>query len=358
MSRLVPVTGALLATLLAELLLFWAGWSVMPSLCCAFLFLSGLPLGALGVLMGAELSGRGRWSAAPFLRALLPLLPLAALLAIPLLCWQTHLLPPPADARSGFGAAWFSHGAVAARLVGSGLVWALLCLLFAAPPGKARADGRRGAAALGLLCHLLMATLLAFDWIGQMEPRFRSASLGLILLASWSAAALAGALLVRSTYRTAADADGAAGSLSAILLVALAAAVFLQFTQFLVTWSANLPDELVWYRHRAGMAGAAAVWLGLLVCVPVMASMDGAAGRGASGGGSRRPPALLMAAALLVLLSRAMEMFWMVTPAVRGRFTLTLPDAVALLGLVAALGIAVRGAGAAIGRKEPRLARR
>ena len=47
----------------------------------------------------------------------------------------------------------------------------------------------------------------------------------------------------------------APSGLAALLLCLLAAWIFLEFTQFIITWSANLPKEVVWYQRRAAGIG-------------------------------------------------------------------------------------------------------
>ena len=94
-----------------------------------------------------------------------------------------------------------------------------------------------------------------------------------------------------------------------------------------MVWSANQPNEALWYLHRLGGLGEAAICAGALlpVLALVLLPVQGMAQRG-------WPVALVAALALLVQL---LQSFWLVTPAFRGRFTLTLADGVAAGGLLA-----------------------
>ena len=98
-----------------------------------------------------------------------------------------------------------------------------------------------------------------------------------------------------------------------------------------MVWSANLPDEVVWYQARTpGFGGftlwfaAVAVILGLAVLPTQLAHI----------------PTVLASLAAMLLLMHLLETFWLVTPAFRGHFTFNLADLFALLGLG---GLAVAG---------------
>ncbi|MGI4952539.1 MAG: hypothetical protein ACRYGM_12110 [Janthinobacterium lividum] len=338
---------------------------VMPSYLAAWLFWLALPAGALPLVMAFDLAAVPAPAAAkdgsaddghavtqrlplfllPALRLLLVLLPLVALLAIPVLLAQYGLFGTAAS-RHGFAVNWYSPGARALRAVAVLLVWSALALLFLRP-GRPRV-----LAALGLVVHLFAGTLLAMDLAMSVAPGLGSTAYGLLLIASQCGIAFSAAVLLAGLPMFAVSGptglprrDAAAtlagpmpGSVIATLLWLLAAWMFLQFNQYLVVWSANLPREIVWYQQRDNGLGRAAEWFAALAfLVPLLAATVPRFARDAR---------VLAGLAVLVLLMHLVEMLWLITPSFRGAFTLSLADLLGLTGIggvSCALLLLVRG---------------
>jgi hypothetical protein len=306
-----------------------SGVRVMPSYLAAWLFWLAIPAGALPLLMAFELAGAAASPILPPLRRLLALLPVAALFAIPVLFRLSALYPWRHTPQHGLAAAWFSPGFFVARMVLFLVVWAGLALIFLRPPP---ASGRRLRAGLGLALHLVIGTLAAIDWILSLEPGLASSSFGLLLIASECGIALSAAVLLGAGWV-------APRCFVAPMLTLFGAWIFLHFTQFLVIWQADKPQEILWYLQRSSGLGAAAEGLGLVALLLLLALLWR---------GPARRPGVVMALAALVLALHAVEMLWLVTPAFRGHFSITLPDALAMAGIggiaLAVLLRPVRGA--------------
>ncbi len=320
---LVPGVGLLLLLLLL-VVGGLAGVRVMPSYLSAWLFVLSIPVGALLLVTGIEAfsdeagsdgagSDRvgGEWMLGP-LRALLPLLPLLAVCGVPVLL-APALTDPQAWSGAGFGRGWFAHGPTDLRTVLFLLLWSGLALLFAVP------GTRRGAAGLAFAGVLVTGTLAAFDWAMSVEPGLASSAFGLLSLSGQAVSAASLALLLAGRE--------ARGGFAVPMLVLLWVWAFLHFTQFLVVWSGNQPDEALWYLHRLGGLGVAAIMAG--AALPVLALVLLPVPRLARRGW---PVTLVAGFALLVQL---LQSFWLVTPAFRGRFTLTVADVAAAGGMVA-----------------------
>ncbi len=102
------------------------------------------------------------------------------------------------------------------------------------------------------------------------------------------------------------------------LATAMLAWGLLQFTQYLIVWSANRPDEIAWYLKRDDGLGVAAAWAGLVaLLMPILLLVAGSVLQ-------RR--GLLTACAVLVLAVQMIAALWLVTPSIRGTFVLALPD--------------------------------
>ncbi len=322
------------ALLLALLLAYAANVTMMPSYLAAWLFWAALPIGALPLLMALELVG-GAWSLDILraLRRLVLLVPVAAILIVPVLLrlhglypWSRGVASHGAAGGSWLGSTWFIVRAIVYLVI-----WTALALIFARAAAPERRGRRRMAAALGLAVHLVIATLAAVDWTMSLDPRWSSSMFGLLLISVQCCIALSVAVLIAGAE---ADAQTGLPQPGALLLVIGSIWLYLQFMQFLTMWSADKPDEVLWYLQRDADGGRFVEWVvflaGFLVplCLLVFASL-------------RKSLSVVALVALLMLFAHALEMLWLVTPVFRRHFSLRGSDILALVGVG---GIAVGAA--------------
>ena len=299
--------------------------ALMPSYLAGWLFWSALPVGALPVVMLLDLAGPGAgFALEPVLRRLLWLMPVAALLMIPVLVWPGPLFGWASGHgfSTPFGRSWTGHAATVIRSIVYFAVWIVLALLFDRPPSLYAVERRRGLAAVGLFAYLVTATLASVDWAMTTEPDWFSAEYGLLFITTQVAIAVSVALLLAGpAWRLAAP--EAAGS---FLLLAVAAWLFLQFMQFLVIWSADKPSDISWYLHRSnagsGIVVAFAVLIAAAVPLALLLAPHG-----------RRHPVVAPAMAVAVLCGQALGMLWLITPSIRHSFTVSGMDVLTLAGI-------------------------
>ena len=316
--RLAPLLAIVVGLLAA------AGWvamaladaDVMPSYLAAWLFWIAAPFGALPLVMGLEALGRTEWPALLTLRRACLLLPAGAVLSLPVLLSTASLFRRP-GIDAPLPAAWMAPGFFIARAVVILAVLSVLAVLFSRPP----AIPRRGLAMAGLALHVCLVSLAAVDWVLALQPGIGSSAFGVLLMASQiSVAACLAAFLLAVNTRAAGPLSG----LGLLLAVLLATWAFVHFMQFLVIWSANLPHEVVWYTARTPGLGSFTVWFGVAACIMALGLLPTTL--------AKLPAVLATVAAMLLALHLA-ETLWLVTPAFRGSFVVTLPDALAVVGL-------------------------
>ena len=310
------------------------GLQVMPSYLAAWLFWLAIPVGALPLVMGLELAGAGLTPVAAALRPLLLLMPVAAVFVIPVLVRVGPLYPWTGTPQHGMAATWFNTAFFIVRAILYLIVWTVLALAFARrPPSR---EGRRGLASVGLGTHLVVGTLAATDWALSLNLDLGSSSFGLLVIAAQCSLALAAALLVNpAAWRN----PAILSQFAWLTLALLGAWVFLQFTQFLVVWSADMPKEIVWYQRRNSGLGFAIIWFGFSVVLLALLLLI-------PRGLAQRLPGMVAALAGLILLMHLFEMLWLVTPTFRGGFTINYADVLAMAGvggLVLAVPQALRG---------------
>ncbi|GJE26811.1 hypothetical protein [Methylobacterium organophilum] len=300
----------------------------------AWACLLALPVGALPVVVMIE--RLDLWRPQPetalleTLRGLLTAMPVVALLALPVLIASPLLYPWARGAMPETVPGWYAPPFVLLRVLLVFSVWTVLAFVFAkradAPFGRGGGlDDARAAIGLGL--HLAAGTLVAGDLILSVSARSHGLLSGLLLMAAWSSVALAAAIVVAPP-----DVGPSRRRHNRLtpLVVLLGVWALLHAVQYLL--AGDRPGDTAWYLARIGSAGLAwSVFSGLLVLMGAVLTL-------APGENRTR----LFAA--FVLLAHALEMFWFVTPSLRGSFRLTLGDLLVLAGLSSlALGLTLVG---------------
>ncbi len=322
-----PLAIGILALGIVAALALLGGVRVLPSYLAAWLLCLGIPVGALAVLMALEIAGAANAALADPLRNIVAALPVLAVLAVPLLLYPDALFP--------------LHGAAmpfTLRAVVFLVLWTLLSLVFQRRPSGI-GGSRQALAVVGLAVHSIIGTVAANDWALSLDPGLGSTSFGLLVMVSQCGAAVSVAVLLAAWHGRPWTAPS---GLAALFLCLLGAWIFLEFTQFIITWSANLPNEVVWYQRRGAGIGLVAERTAVGACAAALLLLL-----------PRQYEVLttsLAFAAGAVLFAHLIEMFWLITPAFRDRLDVTIADVLAVAGL----GSLLVGASLLFGRWEPR----
>ncbi len=302
--RRVAVAAVVLAAVYAAAAAL--GGRLMPSYLAAWLFCLSVPVGALPIVYGLELAGLGGSLETGPLRWLLILLPLTALAGLPIFFFLPSLYPWAAHPMHGFAGAWWSPVPFIERSVVYLTVWSVLALLSLGPP---RGQPRAALCCLGLILHVVVGALAATDWVMSLTPGLNAAGFGVLVMTGQSALALGVSLLLVPARPVWA---------ASWLVVAMVAWSVMQFTQYLIIWSANQPAEIAWYIQRGDALGVGLGWAGasvLVLCVVLL---------GPSWLVQRR--FVLRSCAAAVVLVQMGAALWLVTPSIRGRFLLDVSD--------------------------------
>lgn len=241
--------------------------NVFDAYLAAFLFCLGLSLGSLANLMLHEITG-GRWGLQlrrPLLAAS-RLMPLNVLLFAPLLLGLPDLYPwARGETGSSFQSMWFSMPFFLARAAGYLGVWTLLAWrwsVLSERHSEARPPELRRLSAVGLILYGVTISLAAVDWIMSLMPRWHSTGFGLLIGTSQM---LSGGALAVSIHSRSPAADASSlVDFGNLLLMYVMTAAYLAFTQFLIIWAEDLPDEIAWFIPRVQTEWQ---WLTLLVLV-------------------------------------------------------------------------------------------
>jgi hypothetical protein len=174
----------------------------------------------------------------------------------------------------------------------------------------------RAVSAPGLVVFTFTATFAFVDWIMSLEPEWFSTMYGAMFLVGQvlEAFALVIALVIvlshwepLKEYVTAQHFH----DLGNLLLAFTVLWAYLSFSQFLIIWAGNLPDEVPWYVRRLGQGwGPVAVLLVIFhFCLPFLLLLQR---------DIKRRAALLLKVCALMLAVRALDVYWVVEPSFYG----------------------------------------
>ncbi|MGD0363584.1 MAG: hypothetical protein ABSC93_22095 [Bryobacteraceae bacterium] len=310
-----------------------------------YMFFIGVPLGATAMLMLQYLTG-GAWGMVirrPC-EAASRTLPLLLILFIPIVIGIPHLYQ-------------WSHADIVAHdsvlqhkqiylnvpffLIRAGLYfvgWLLIAHLLYKwsgdlDRGDTRAAGRLSAiSGPGLIFYGFSVTFMSVDWILSINPHWFSTMFGLLFIAGEGLAALAFLIcvLVLLSHRAPMSevlTHRHLHDVGKLLLAFVMVWAYFSFSQLLVIWSGNLPEEIPWYLNRfAGgwqYIGVALVLLHFALPFALLLSRD-----------LKRNFRLLSFVAVGVLVMRFVDLYWMVAPDFhKGQFFVSWMDFVMPIGL-------------------------
>ncbi len=184
----------------------------------------------------------------------------------------------------------------------------------------------------GLVFWGFSVTFMAVDWVLSLNPHWFSTMFGLLFIAGQGLSGMAFLItvLVLLSYRRPMSevlTPRHLHDLGKLLLCMVMVWAYFTFSQFLIVWAGNLPDEITWYMAR--LTGGW-WWIGLLLVVghfalpfALLLSRD-----------LKRNFKLLASIAVFILFMRFVDIFWQVAPDFsHGKFTLSWMDVTAPVAL-------------------------
>ena len=308
-----------------------------------FIFWIGITLGSTALLMLQHLTG-GAWGLIirRVLEAATRTLPLMLILFLPILLglnriyiWTNKAEMDQVPALREKTAKYLNPAFFTARAAVYFAIWMVMMWLLNSWSLQHDRTANRGllkrlqmisGPGLGLL--IITITFASIDWVMSLDPAWSSTIYGLIFVASWSLSALAFGILVMSwlarrepmeaVVRTSHFHDW--GNLMMALVMLW---MYFAFSQYLIIWSGNLPEETVWYvaRKHDGWGIIALAIVILQFAFPFLTLLSRAA---------KNSPQRLGRLALLILIMRVVDVIWLIEPSFnREHFHLSWMDIVA-----------------------------
>ncbi|MDB5339602.1 MAG: hypothetical protein JWN70_5221 [Planctomycetaceae bacterium] len=179
-------------------------------------------------------------------------------------------------------------------------------------PSIERRESLAYMSSVGLIVWALTTTFASIDWTMSLDPHWVSGIHGVITMAGQSVAGTAFVILtitLLSGYAPIARVLNASRlhDLGNFLMALVLFWAYTSFTQYLVIWSGNLPEETPWYliRGRGGWQIVMLLLVGLHFIVPFLLLLNRSV---------KRKPRQLAAVALLLLAMRIVDLYWQVMP--------------------------------------------
>ncbi|MGB8492956.1 MAG: hypothetical protein WCE53_01015 [Candidatus Acidiferrum sp.] len=294
----------------------------------SYMLVLGLTLGSLGLLMLQHLTG-GHWGIIirrP-LEAASRNIWLVLLMFVPIVLGMKSLyrawLDPEklkAEPLSTYQQGYLTSGGFLGRAVLYFAIWGALVWLFNS--WSREQDLNREDRALrrrlkllagpGIILYVLAMTFAAIDWVMSLSPHWASTIYGFIFVAGQAITAISLMIIVVTALSSSESYAGIIQKrhlhdLGKLLFAFNMLWAYFDFSQLLIIWSGNQPEEISFYRTRlyGGWGVVAVIVLIFSFALPflVLLSRD-----------IKRSAGLISKVAIWMILMRLVDLFWMTRP--------------------------------------------
>ncbi|HET9241294.1 MAG TPA: hypothetical protein VFO10_28775, partial [Oligoflexus sp.] len=290
----------------------------------AYLLILGTVLGSMLILLIHQLTG-GNWGfqIQGFLNASLATLPWLLLFHIPLLfgldalyIWSrpdAHALLPILDRKDWYLNTPFFY----VRTAIFWACWLLIGFLLRRQLKFQIRDGlretNRSLGSWALIVSVLTMSFASVDWVMSLEPHFYSSIYGLIILTGFLISAFAWVIIAQASSPPAASAERSAEGkgtlldLGNLLLMSVMLWAYGSFSQLILVWAGQLPDEILFYHRRFHAPWQALGWFLLLLgfALPFVLLLWRQ---------NKKHPRTLLWIAIIALLGHWLDLIWNVQP--------------------------------------------
>ena len=291
-----------------------------------YMLLLGATLGSLALGMIHQLSG-GAWGVVTrrIFGAASRVLPVLTLLYLPLLFglhdlyeWTHHDVVAADPILSG-KARYLNTPFFLARTVLYFAVWNAIAYFLNRwsleqdrSPDPRIAQRMQMLSAGGLVAYGLTITFASFDWVMSLDPHWFSTIYGVLFMGGQGLTALAFliialAWLSRREPLNTIVVPAHFHDLGNLMLAFVMLWAYFSFSQYLIIYSGNLPEEITWYTRRL-FTGWRVIGIGLVVfhfALPFLILLSRAV---------KRNPQLLVKVAIGVIVVRLIDLFWLIAP--------------------------------------------
>jgi len=299
-----------------------------PSYLLAFMFVLGLSLGSLGLLMMQHLTG-GDWGIVirrP-LESATRVLGLVAVLFVPIFFGMKYLytawLHAPNSgegALSEFQRGYLTQSGFRFRAIIYFVIWGVMVFLFnrwsreqdARPEDVSIVRRFKMFSGPGIILYVFVMTFASIDWVMSLSPHWASTIYGFVFIAGQLISSMALMVAIVVLLARAGPLSGVLQArhihdLGKFLLTFVMLWAYFEFSQLLIIWSGNQPEEISFYHSRLysqwGVVAVLVVIFHFFVPFFLLLSRD-----------LKRNTKLLAGVAIWLIVMRLVDLFWYIRP--------------------------------------------
>jgi hypothetical protein len=284
-----------------------------------FMLWLGLSLGCMVILMIQHLSG-GLWglSIRRVLEAASRVLPLMLVLFVPIVLGRHYLYAWMSDPSLTEHSSWYLN---------MPFWWLRVVIYFVAWLGLAYLLNKKSAvqdepvgrqprfqllSGLGILIYALTISFAAVDWVMSLDPHWGSTIYGMIFMTGQGLSALAFSIImltVLTRYNPMREIIKAEQfhDIAKLMLAFVMLFAYTSFSQWLIIWSGNLPEEISFYLARIrggwGVVALAIILFHFALPFALLLSRN-----------LKRDGRKMIGLALLLMFMRLVDIYWYVVP--------------------------------------------
>ncbi len=316
----------------------------------AFMAWLGVTLGSMAILMIRHLTGGG-WGVVirRLMGAAMRCIPLMTLFFIPVYLGRSWLyiwarpLSSVADPKlrahlQDITRTYLNSSGFLLRAIVYFVIWNLLSYLLSKwsaegdrPNSRDNTARFKAVSGPGLILYAFTISFAAIDWVMSIDPTWISTIYGLLILIGQVLSAMCFAVVIERIlvrYKPMSEMlrpsfvhDHGKWMLTFIMVWA-----YFSFSQWLIIWAGNLPDEISWYMTRLSYGWA---WVGLFLVtfhftVPFALLLSRP---------FKRNIGKLVWLAVWLLFMRYVDLFWIIEPSFSAHFRVTLAEIIVPIGM-------------------------
>lgn len=188
-----------------------------------------------------------------------------------------------------------------------------------------------------MVFYVLIVTFASVDWVMSLDPGWFSTIWGLLFAVGWALSCLCFSVIILASLWDKSPMNSILGKrhfhdYGKLMLALVMVWAYFNFSQYLIIWSGNIPEETQWYLTRVkngwGVVGIILIVFHFAVPFLILLSRE-----------VKRKPKRLALVAVFILVMRVVDMFYLIEPSPTVGYVLSESFKITLFDIIAPLGV-------------------